>query len=63
MQTVNNTKQEAYKLIEELPDTATWEELLYQIESRASIERGLQDVKSGRIFSHDQIKQEFCIKE
>jgi Tfp pilus assembly protein PilO len=62
MQT-SNAKQEAHKLIDQLPDNTTWEELLYQIEARASIERGLEDVKQRRVISHEQIKQEFCLKE
>ena len=62
MQT-SNAKQEARKLIDQLPDNATWEELAYQIEVRASIERGLADSKAGRLIPHQDIKREFGITE
>jgi predicted transcriptional regulator len=56
-----NTKAEAHKLIDQLPDDATWEQLAYQIEVRASIERGLTDVHAGRTLSHEEIRNEFGI--
>ena len=38
-----NIKEEARKLIENLPDDSTWEDLMYQIYVRESIESGLAD--------------------
>ena len=40
-------KQQAHALVENLPDTATWDDLAYEAELRASIERGLADSESG----------------
>lgn len=59
----SSAKQEARKLIEQLPDNATWEEMAYEIEVRASIERGLADSKADRLISHEDIKREFGITE
>jgi predicted transcriptional regulator len=58
-----NAKAEAHKLIDQLPDDATWDQLAYHVEVRASIERGLADVRAGRTLSHDEIKREFGIRE
>lgn len=62
MQTAN-TKAEAHKLIDQLPDDATWDQLAYHIEARASIERGLADVRAGRTLSHEETKKEFGLSE
>ena len=41
-------KDEAHKLIDLLPDDATWEDLQYQIYVRQSIDAGLKDSQEGR---------------
>ena len=43
-----NVKQEAYHLLEKLPDGATWDDLMYEIYVRQAIEAGLEDSKFGR---------------
>lgn len=55
-------KEAALKMIQELPDSVTWDELAYKMEVRASIERGLADSKAGRVFTIEEIKREFNIK-
>lgn len=48
MQTTN-IKQEAYRLVEQLPDHATWDDLMYEIYVRQAIEAGRTlDVKEVR---------------
>ena len=44
-------KEEAHKLIESLPDDATWEDLMYEIYVHESIQRGLEDSRAGRTVS------------
>jgi hypothetical protein len=39
----SNIKQEAHRLVENLPGDATWDDLMYQIYVRQAIEAGLQD--------------------
>jgi predicted transcriptional regulator len=48
-----NIKPDARRIVDELPDTATWEDLMYEIYVRESIEAGLADVEAGRVVSHD----------
>jgi len=47
MQTIN-MKQEAHRLIEKLPENATWDDFMYEIYVRHAIEAGLADSKAGR---------------
>lgn len=42
-------KQEAHNLVDQLPDNATWQDLIYRAAVRADIEAGLQDSAAGRV--------------
>jgi predicted transcriptional regulator len=48
-----NIKPDARRIVDELPDTATWEDLMYEIYVRESIEAGLADADAGRVVSHE----------
>jgi hypothetical protein len=42
MSTASPIKNEALRIVEQLPDNATWEDLIYRIYVRQSIEAGLK---------------------
>ena len=48
MQTTN-IKQEAHRLVEQLPDNATWDDLAYEIYVRQAIEAGVIESDTSRI--------------
>jgi hypothetical protein len=50
-------REEARRLVDQLPDDATWEDLLYQIYVRQSIEAGLADCKAGRLVPVEEVKR------
>jgi hypothetical protein len=52
-------KDEARRLVERLPDDATWEDLQYQIYFRQSVEAGLKDSKEGRIVPQEEARRRF----
>ncbi len=54
-----NIKEEARRLIESLPDDSTWEDLMYQIYIRESIEAGLADSEAGRVTDVEKVREEF----
>jgi hypothetical protein len=41
-------KEDAHKLVDQLLPNATWDDLMHKIYVRESIEKGLEDSKSGR---------------
>lgn len=45
---IRNIKQEAHKIVENLPEDSTWDDLMYQIYVRQAIEAGLEDGEAGR---------------
>lgn len=61
--TQQNPKQEAHKLIDELPDSITWQELAYRLEVRADIEEGLADIRAGRVTDVKDVRREFGLPE
>lgn len=48
-----NIKPDARRLVESLPDSATWDDLAYEVYVRQAIEAGLADAAAGRVVSHD----------
>jgi hypothetical protein len=55
-------KSAAARLVRELPDSAGWDDLMYQIYARQKIEAGLADLKAGRKHSHASIRKEFGLE-
>ena len=62
MQT-SNIKQEAYHLLENLPENATWDDLMYKIYVRQSIEAGLEDSKAGRTLDVKEVRAKFGLSK
>lgn len=52
-------KKEVESLLNDLPDDADWDDLMYKIYVRQSIEQGLSDVEAGRVTTHEEIKDKF----
>lgn len=46
-------KPDARQLVENLPNGATWDDLMYEIFVRQAVETGIADADSGRIADHD----------
>ena len=55
-------KQEAHKLIDDLPETASWDDLAEQIEAIIDIEAGMADSAAGRVTENAQVRREFGLK-
>ena len=56
---VASIKDEARRIIDQLPDTATWEDLIYRIYVRQSIEAGLKDAEEGHVESVEEVRRSF----
>jgi len=42
-------------LIDRLPEDVTWEELEYHFYVRNEIEKGLEDIREGRLVSNEEV--------
>ena len=56
-------KDEARKLVDRLPESASWDELMEQIWIRQSIEAGIADSDAGRTTPVEQIREDFGLPE
>lgn len=56
-------KEEAHRIVEQLPDDATWEDLLYHIQVRLSIQAGIRDAEAGRVESVADVRRSFGLPE
>jgi predicted transcriptional regulator len=50
-----NIKEEARRLIDKLPDDATWDDVMHEIYVRQAIEAGLADSGAGRLTSVEDV--------
>ncbi len=55
---MQSLKEMAHELIEHLPDTATFDDLMYEFYVRQKIEAGLKDAAEGRVLSHEALVHE-----
>lgn len=51
-----NVKEEARRLVERLPDDASWDDLMHEIYVRQAIEAGLEDSRAGRSSSLEDVR-------
>lgn len=56
-------KEEAHKLIDRLPATATWDDLMYEIYVREVVEHGLADSKAGKTKEVKDIRAKYGLSE
>ena len=52
-------KKAAARLVRQLPDSASWDDLMYEILVRQKIEAGLADLQNGRKHTHAAIRKDF----
>jgi predicted transcriptional regulator len=58
-----NVKQEARRLVDNLPENATWDDLMYGIYVRQAIEAGLADSEAGRTRDVKEVREKFGLSE
>ena len=54
-------KKAAARMVRQLPESASWDDLMYEILVRQKIESGLSDLKDGRKHDHASIRNEFGV--
>lgn len=52
-----SAKQAARELIEQLPESVSWNDLMYELYVKQKIEEGLQQLDEGRGNSHEEAKR------
>ncbi len=62
MQPAVNIKESLHKLADQLPEDATWDDVLYTIVEGREIQAGLADSAAGRTTPVEDVMKEFGIK-
>jgi len=52
-------KRAAHQLIDQLPDNTTWDDVLYQMAVRRSIEIGLRESEAGNVVDTETVRAAF----
>ena len=52
-------KEEVKRLLENLPDDLTWDDLMHEIYVRQSIEAGLADSEAGKVIDVSDVRKQF----
>ncbi len=52
-------KEEARKLLDEIPENASWDDIMYQFYVRKKIEVALREAEDGDVVSHEEMKKRF----
>ncbi len=55
-------KEEVRKIADSLDENADWEDVMYTLYVRESIQKGKKDVKKSNIISHEDIKVRYNLK-
>jgi len=55
-------KKEAKKILNNLPDEASWDDLMYEMYVRKKIDEGIKAADEGKILSHEEVKKRFTHK-
>jgi hypothetical protein len=52
-----SAKDEIRRMLDELPDDASWEDLQYSIYVRERIERGRREAQEGRLVDQEEVER------
>ncbi|MFZ0928760.1 MAG: hypothetical protein WAN11_09165 [Syntrophobacteraceae bacterium] len=52
-------REQARRLLDNLPDSATWEDLIYRIYVRQAIEAGIKDSDEGQTVDVKEVRKRF----
>jgi predicted transcriptional regulator len=54
---MGTAKEEVRRMLESIPDEASYEDIQYHIYVREKVERGLEDVAQGRVTSQAEVER------
>jgi len=61
--TCKDLKDAAHRLIDGLPDGATWDDVMYRVYVRQAVDAGLRDANEGRVVDVSEVRRQFGLVE
>lgn len=59
---MNIVREEAKKIIDRLPEEASWDDIIYELYVRKKIDEGIKAAEEGKLLSHEEVKRRFSSK-
>lgn len=59
---MNTVKKEAIRVIDKLPDHATWDDIMNELYVKQKLAAALQAARESRVVSHESVKKKFLSK-
>jgi predicted transcriptional regulator len=53
---MSTVREEAHRLVDELPEEASWDDLMYQIYVRQKVEAGRRAIAEGRLNTQEEVE-------
>ncbi|NVL90916.1 MAG: hypothetical protein HWN69_08000 [Desulfobacterales bacterium] len=60
---IQGVKKEAYRILDTLPEKATWDDLMDTIYIRQAIEAGIKDSDAGRTIDVKEVRKRFGLSK
>ena len=60
---VTNIKEAAYRLVDQLPEDATWDDLMRKAYEQQAIESGVADSEAGRVTEVEAVRRRYGLSE
>ena len=54
---MNTAKEQVRKMLDQLPDDASFEDIQYHIYVREKIEHGLKDIQEGHVLTQEEVEE------
>ena len=54
-------REEAMNLLKSLPETCSWDDIIYEFYVKKKIDEGLKAAEEGRVLSHEEVKKRFLL--
>ena len=55
----NDVKSAAHRLIDTLPEGATWDDVMYRVYVRQCVDAGLDDAEAGHVVDVAEVRRKF----
>ena len=55
-------KDEARRIIDNLPEDATWDDIMYQLYVKEKTDKSLAEIEQGKVLSHEEARRRLFSK-
>jgi hypothetical protein len=55
-------KEEARKILDKIPDSATWDDIMYEFYVRQKIETALEAEEAGEVITHEEVEKKYLTR-